>query len=81
MIAERSDVTEELVRLATHIRAARSTLKEPGPVGKKLEFLLQELHREFNTIAAKSADTEVTAATVEARTEIEKIREQIQNIV
>ncbi len=80
LIAERSDVTEELVRLETHLTAARALLREPGPVGKRLEFLLQELHREFNTIAAKSADTAVTAATIDARSEIEKIREQIQNI-
>ncbi|MCX8072102.1 MAG: YicC family protein [Candidatus Binatia bacterium] len=80
LIAERSDVTEELVRLATHLKAARALLKQAGPVGKRLEFLLQELQREFNTIAAKSADPEVTALTVDARSELEKIREQVQNL-
>ncbi|GBD26695.1 hypothetical protein HRbin30_02035 [bacterium HR30] len=80
LIAERSDVTEELVRLEAHLKAARALLRGSGPVGKRLEFLLQELQREFHTIAAKSADLEVTAATVDARSEIEKIREQIQNL-
>lgn len=80
LIAERSDVTEELVRLKAHLQAARAFLKEPGAIGKRLEFLLQELQREFHTIAAKSADVEITAATIDARSEIEKLREQIQNL-
>lgn len=80
LVAERSDVTEELVRLDTHLQAARELLRQGGSLGKRLEFLLQEMHREFNTIAAKSADTEVTRATIEARSEIEKIREQVQNV-
>mgnify|MGYP005836359175 CR=1 FL=1 len=80
LIAERSDVTEELVRLKTHLAAARATLREAGSVGKRLEFLFQELHREFNTIASKSADAEVTRLTIAARTEIEKLKEQVQNV-
>ncbi len=80
LIAERSDVTEELVRLEAHLQTARALLRETTAVGKRLEFLLQEIQREFHTIAAKSADRDVTAHTVEARSEIEKIREQAQNL-
>lgn len=80
LIAERSDVTEELVRLKTHLVAARAALRARGSVGKRLEFLFQELHREFNTIASKSADAEVTRLTIAARGEIEKLKEQVQNV-
>lgn len=79
-LAERSDVTEELVRLASHLLALGNHLRSKEPVGKKLDFLLQEVHREFNTIASKSADLSVTKRTVEARGEIEKLREQVQNV-
>lgn len=80
IIADRGDVTEELVRLASHLGALLGHVGADGPVGKKIDFLLQETHREFNTIAAKSNDLEVTNATLEARAEIEKLREQVQNI-
>ncbi len=80
LIAERSDVTEELVRLQSHLAACRTLLREKGPVGKRLEFLLQELHREFNTVASKSSDLTVTQLTIEARSEIEKLKEQVQNV-
>lgn len=80
LIAERSDVTEELVRLASHLEALVALPKSEEPIGKRLDFLLQEIHREFNTIASKSADLEVTNATIEARGEIEKLKEQTQNI-
>ncbi len=80
LIAERSDVNEELVRLQAHLAACRTLLREKGPVGKRLEFLLQELHREFNTIASKSSDLTVTQLTIEARSEIEKLKEQVQNV-
>jgi uncharacterized protein (TIGR00255 family) len=80
LLAERSDVTEELVRLHSHLEALGTLLRGRDPVGKKLDFLLQEVHREFNTIASKSADLTVTNLTMEARSEIEKLREQAQNI-
>jgi uncharacterized protein (TIGR00255 family) len=79
-LAERSDVTEELVRLESHLDQLIKLLRGDGPIGKKLDFLLQEVHREFNTIASKSADLGVTKHTVEARGEIEKLREQVQNL-
>jgi uncharacterized protein (TIGR00255 family) len=80
LLAERSDVTEELVRLQSHLAALADLLRSDEPAGKKLDFLLQEVHREFNTIASKSADLEVTNHTLEARSEIEKLREQVQNV-
>ena len=80
LLAERADVTEELVRLRSHLDAMRELLKGREPAGKKLDFLLQETHREVNTIASKSADLGVTNLTVEARAEIEKLREQVQNV-
>jgi uncharacterized protein (TIGR00255 family) len=79
--AERSDVTEELVRLDSHLKALADLLRPAEePIGKRIDFLLQEVHREFNTIASKSADLEVTNATLEARSQIEKLREQTQNL-
>ena len=80
LVADRGDVTEELVRLGSHLEALVGHIAADGPVGKKIDFLLQETHREFNTIAAKSNDLDVTNATLEARAEIEKLREQVQNI-
>jgi len=80
LIVERSDVTEELVRLQSHLTALADLLRGRESAGKKLDFLLQEVHREFNTIASKSADLEVTDLTLEARSEIEKLREQVQNL-
>ena len=80
LITERGDVTEELVRLESHLAALGDLLCAREPAGKKLDFLLQEVHREFNTIASKSADLEVTNLTLEARSEIEKLREQVQNV-
>jgi uncharacterized protein (TIGR00255 family) len=80
LITERSDVTEELVRLQSHLAALTTLLRGREPAGKRLDFLLQEVHREFNTIASKSADLEVTNLTLEARSEIEKLREQVQNV-
>lgn len=80
ILAERSDVTEELVRLASHLKRLGGLLREKGSVGKPIDFLLQEIHREFNTIASKSSDVEVTRLTLEARAEVEKLREQTQNV-
>jgi uncharacterized protein (TIGR00255 family) len=80
ILAARSDVTEELVRLETHLEAMRGLLRGREPVGKRLDFLLQEIHREVNTIASKSNDLGITNLTLEARSEIEKLREQAQNV-
>jgi len=80
LVVERSDVTEELVRLASHLDALADLPRSQEPAGKRLDFLLQEVHREFNTIASKSADLEVTNLTIEARSEIEKLREQASNV-
>lgn len=80
MLAERSDVTEELTRLQSHVAQFRTTLKAKGPVGKRLDFLLQEMGREVNTIGSKANDGEISAEVVELKSELEKIREQVQNI-
>ena len=80
LIASRGDVTEELVRLGSHLDAMRGVLDSREPAGKRLDFLLQEIHREVNTIASKSNDLGITNLTLEARGEIEKLREQAQNV-
>ena len=73
-------VDEEMVRLRTHIDHVRNTLEEGDNIGRKLDFLIQEMNREANTILSKSNDTKVSNHGIELKTEIEKIREQIQNI-
>jgi uncharacterized protein (TIGR00255 family) len=80
MLAERSDVTEELTRLQSHLTQFRSALKSKEPVGKRLDFLLQEMGREVNTIGSKANDTVISSQVVELKSELEKIREQVQNI-
>lgn len=80
IFAEKVDITEELVRLSSHLKQFREELKNGKGVGRTLDFLLQELHRETNTIAAKSADQEVSSLTIQIKGELEKIREQVQNI-
>jgi len=79
--ADRCDVREELVRLRSHLRQARALLHaSDGSVGRKLEFLLQEMQREVNTVGSKAADLEVTRAVLEMKSELEAIREQVQNV-
>ncbi len=80
MLAERSDVTEELVRLESHLSVLAATLAAPGPIGKRVEFLLQEIQRELNTTGAKAGDTQVTDLVLGAKSEVEKLREQVQNV-
>jgi uncharacterized protein (TIGR00255 family) len=80
ILADRLDVTEECVRLASHCQQFVETLKGGDPVGKKLGFLLQELNREANTISSKSATAEISHLAVDLKEEIERIREQVQNL-
>lgn len=80
IFADKTAVDEETVRLHSHIRQYREILAAGGPVGRKLDFLTQELNRETNTIGSKTQDLAVTRLVVEMKSEIEKIREQIQNI-
>lgn len=79
--AEKCDVTEELTRLHSHIGQFRSTLSSKEiSIGRTLDFLAQEMHREMNTIASKAADSEISQISIAMRSECEKIREQVQNI-
>lgn len=79
-IADKADITEEVVRLGTHINQFRSTVSEKQAVGRKLDFMVQEMNRELNTIGSKSQDMDITNAVIEGKSVIEKIREQVQNI-
>ena len=80
LIAQKLDVDEELDRLNSHITEIRETLAKDEPVGRRLDFLMQELNREANTLGSKSADTETTTAAVELKVLIEQMREQVQNV-
>ena len=78
---ERSDITEEIVRNKSHIQQIKKYLEMQEPVGKRLNFLLQEIVREVNTIGSKSPQTEITLQVVEMKSELEKMREQLQNLI
>lgn len=80
MFAQRIDVAEEIDRTETHVTEVRRVLKEGGLAGRRLDFLLQELNREANTLGSKSTDTILTHAAVEMKVLIEQVREQVQNI-
>ncbi len=80
LFADRCDVSEELTRLGSHFEKFREYLDAPEAPGRALDFLCQELFREFNTIGSKANDASIAQAIVEAKTELEKIREQVQNI-
>ncbi|WP_438433593.1 YicC/YloC family endoribonuclease [Gorillibacterium sp. sgz500922] len=80
IFAERGNVDEELTRLASHYAQFESLLRSEEPAGRKLDFLVQEMNREVNTIGSKAGDAEMAAIVVETKAELEKIREQIQNI-
>jgi uncharacterized protein (TIGR00255 family) len=80
MIAQKTDVDEELDRLTTHVTEVKRVLKDKKPIGRRLDFLMQELNREANTLGSKSIDTETTKASVDLKVLIEQMREQIQNI-
>jgi len=80
LLADRSDITEELVRLASHLDQARVLVGGTGAAGRRLDFLIQEIGRELNTIGAKSTTGEITTAVVAAKASLEKVREQVQNV-
>jgi len=80
LMAERCDITEELVRFGSHLVQFDAALEAAEPVGRKLDFLLQEMGREVNTIGSKANDGEIASCVVELKAELEKIREQVQNI-
>ncbi len=80
IIAERASITEEIVRLRSHLAQLDACMESDVPVGRKLDFLMQEINREVNTIASKSADLQINRTVVEIKSELEKIREQVQNI-
>ncbi len=78
--AERSDITEELIRLESHFQQLEGFLAEREPIGRKLEFLLQEIHREWNTIGSKSTQIEVARLVITAKQEVDRLREQSLNV-
>ena len=80
LLAERSDIAEELSRLESHISQFTGWAREGGEVGKKMEFLLQEMQREVTTILSKAGSLEVTRLGVALKAELEKLREQVQNV-
>jgi uncharacterized protein (TIGR00255 family) len=80
LFAERSDITEEIVRGRSHLAQLDTMLQEDGPVGRKMDFLLQEINREVNTIGSKASDRDIAVRVVDMKSELEKIREQVQNI-
>ena len=79
-IADRADISEELVRLRTHITQFEAAMKTSEAVGRKLDFMVQEMNRELNTIGSKSSSMAITNAVIEGKSNVEKIREQVQNI-
>ena len=79
-LAERADITEELARLRVHLGELRARIDEGGTVGRPLDFLIQEINREVNTVGSKTDDLEISQAVIAAKATLEKIREQVQNI-
>ena len=80
LLAQKSDVAEELDRLDSHISEAKNVLKKGGAIGRRLDFMMQEFNREANTLGSKAINTDITAAAVECKVLIEQMREQVQNI-
>ena len=80
ILVEKSDITEEIVRIKSHLGQFKETLKSGDTIGKKLDFIIQELRREINTIGSKAQDSGIANNVVEVKHELEKIREQIQNL-
>ena len=80
IFADRCDISEEITRIESHLEQFRTSLEEEGPIGRKLEFILQEINREFNTVGSKANSLEITRAVIESKNEIERMREQLQNV-
>jgi uncharacterized protein (TIGR00255 family) len=80
ILAEKSDVTEELIRFKSHVQQFGNLLDASGPRGRQLEFVLQEMHREINTIGSKANDVEIGQVVIQIKTELERFREQLQNV-
>lgn len=80
LMAEKSDITEEIVRLESHLGQFAEMLESNEPVGRKMDFLLQEMHREINTIGSKSSDVDISRNVIEIKSELAKLREQAQNV-
>ena len=80
IISDKAAVDEEVIRLKSHLNQMRITLDEGGQIGRKLDFIIQEMNREANTIASKSSDMDMTNMVINIKNLIEKIREQVQNI-
>lgn len=79
-LAERADITEEVVRIRSHLQQCQELLDSPIAIGRKLEFIIQEINREINTIGSKSNDIRISQAVVEVKSDVEKMREQVQNV-
>ncbi|MFL5345248.1 MAG: YicC/YloC family endoribonuclease [Hyalangium sp.] len=80
MFAERTDIAEEVTRLASHLEQFRALMASNEPVGRRMDFLVQEMHREVNTTGSKSQHAEISARVVSMKAEVERIREQVQNV-
>ena len=80
ILAEKSDITEEVVRLESHIGQFMELLAGEEAIGRKVDFLIQEMNREINTIGSKSGDAETARQVIEIKSELAKVREQIQNV-
>ena len=80
LMADRSAIAEEIVRLKSHVAQLRRLFEDPKPIGRRIDFIVQELNREVNTISSKSQDIPITRMAVDMKAEIEKLREQLQNV-
>ncbi len=80
LMAEKMDISEEITRISSHTEQMKKLLLDSGTIGRKAEFLVQELNREANTISSKAGDYRVSGIAVEMKNELEKVREQVQNI-
>ena len=80
LLAEKSDITEETVRISSHLLQFRDYLLSDDAIGRRLDFLIQEIGREVNTVGAKASDAKISGLVVEMKAELEKLREQVQNV-
>lgn len=80
LLADKTDITEEIVRFTSHVVQLKNTLADTNSIGRKVDFILQEMNREVNTIGSKAMDSIITEFVVQLKCELEKIREQVQNV-